>query len=182
MGQYMPLLFIMGFLAAALTPVIVVVNLMARARRKRIRGPWTALAEKLGGQFREGASLTGSSILAKRPDHVVSVRMSVVSVMDAVRTPYYPDGGTFTEVMVHLEPGHPPFVPEGTKTQTFKNHMTVPSLANLGRHAEIFVDPGIARVVLPGACDNFQYLDAAVDSLETLAQHVAAAGPLAPGA
>ena len=184
MASQLPILVLLGLVVVPLVLVIGFVRWRAAARRERIRGPWSSLAHKLGGTFREGAGFTGTSITAQRPTHTVHVRMSLVSVMQAVGRPYYPDGGTYTEVQVELlEPRHPRlFVPEGTKTQTFRDHTRIPSLANLGRQAAIYLDPGMARVVLPGVVDDPAYLDAAVTSLEHLTRIILADGPLAPAA
>lgn len=184
MSKQLPMLVLLGIVVVPIVLVIAFVRWRAAGRRERIRGPWGGLAQKLGGSFHEGAGLTGTSITAARPTHTVRVKMSLVSVMQAMGRPYYPDGGTYTEILVELaDPRHPRlFVPEGTKTQTFRDHTKIPTLANLGRQAAIYLDPGVARVVVPGVVEDAAYLDAAVTSLEHLTRIVLAEGPLPPGA
>lgn len=174
-----PFLLIFGIFVVPIAAVVAFVVLRARARRARLRGPWTALAQRLGGQFFEGSGLTGSSVQAQRGTHFVRVKMTLASAMDAMSTPYYPDGGTFTEVIVDLHPHHPAhYVPSNARTQTFRDHTRVPILARVGAVAQIFVDPRSARIVLPGAVDDFAQLAASAQALEDLTQLVIAAGPM----
>src|SRR5260221_6904955 len=121
-----PLLFLAAILGGPIALVVLVVVWRAKRRRARLRGPWTALAAKLGGQFHEGGGLTGSSLQAQRPTHTVGVRMTLVSVMQARFSPFYPDGGTYTEVLASLLPQAPAAFVSGGKVFTFRDHTRVP--------------------------------------------------------
>jgi len=174
-----PLLFLPAIVIVPIGLIVLVVLLRAKSRREALRGPWSELARRLGGQFVEGSGFTGSSINADRPTHNLQVKMTLVSVMDAASCAYYPDGGTFTEVIVGRAPNQSTrFVPQGTRTQTFVDHTEIPALAHLGEHAKIYLDPTEARIVLPGVSDNLTYLDAAAQSLEGMVAMVMASGPL----
>lgn len=175
----LPFLVFFGIIVVPIALVVLFVVVRASRRRARLRAPWSALAQRLGGQFHEGSGFSGSSIHALRPTHRLSVRMSLVSAMQAATTPYYPDGGTFTEVLVDIFPQVPAlYVPPHAKTQTFRDHMRIPALAHLGPEGMIFVDPKSARIVLPGAIDDFASLAASAQALEDLTHLVMAAGPL----
>jgi hypothetical protein len=179
MEMLVPVLVLGAVVAVPLGLVILFVMARAKARRARLRGPWTALAQKFGGEYFEGSGFTGSSIHAQRPSHSLSVRMTLVSAMQAASGPYYPDGGTYTEVSVQLHPASPSlFIPPNARVQTFVDHQRIPSLAYLGPHARIFLDQKTARIVLPDAVDDLRFLDAAAHSLEELTRMVLAYGPL----
>ncbi len=174
-----PFLFIFAIFVVPIGAIIAFVVLRAQLRRSRLRGPWSALAQRLGGHFIEGSGFSGSAVQAQRPTHRVSVRMTLASAMDAMSTPYYPDGGTFTEVIVDLHPQLPAsYVPPHARTQTFRDHMRIPILAHVGANAQIFVDPKSARIVLPGAVDDYAKLAASAQALEELTQLVMVAGPI----
>ena len=179
MDAILPLLFLAAIVGVPIALVILFVIWRAKARRARLRGPWTALAQKFGGQYFEGSGFSGSSIQAQRPSHSLNVRMTLVSVMQAASGPYYPDGGTYTEVIVQLHHPSPAlFVPPQARVQTFTDHQRIASLAYLGPQARIFLEPKTARIVLPGAVEDFRFLDAAAHSLEELTRMVLTYGPL----
>jgi hypothetical protein len=177
-NQLIPFLFLGAIFGVPLALVVGFVIWRAKRRRARLRGPWTALAQKFGGQFQEGSGLTGSSVWAQRPTHALSVRMTLVSVMDAVGRPFYPDGGTYTEVMVDLSPQQPSLFVMGNDVQTFVDHTRIPALAHLGAQARIFLEPKRARIVFPGVVEEYARLDAAAASLEDLTGLVLRTGPL----
>lgn len=179
MKLLVPILFISAFFVVPLVLLVVFVQWRAKRRMAKLRGPWMGLAQKLGGQFHEGAGFRGTQIHIQRPTHVIDVKMTLVSVMQAASVPYYPDGGTYTEVTLHLFPQMGlSFIPHGAKTQTFVDHTRVPALAHLGHSAVIYLDPQSARIVLPDVVYDAAYLEAAVTSLEQLCQAVANYGPL----
>ncbi|MCA9619871.1 MAG: hypothetical protein KC731_12690 [Myxococcales bacterium] len=176
------LLVAAGFGALFLLPLLgMIVFVQARAKRRmaELRGPWGQLAQRHGGRFLEGAGFTGSQIQIQRQTHAVEVKMTLVSVMTAASVPYYPDGGTFTEVIVHLYPqlGYA-FVPPGVATQELVDHTRVPLLAHLGLQAKIFLDAHSARIVFPGVQMNAALLDTAIQSLESVTGLVMQHGPL----
>ena len=162
MGQLVGLLVIGAIFAVPLVLVVVFVQYRAKRRMERLRGPWMGLAQRLGGQLREGSGFTGTQIHVERPTHAIQVKMTLVSVMTAASVPYYPDGGTFTEVIVGLYPRTGlSFVVPGTRTQRFVDHSRVPALAQVGPSAVIFLDPQQARIVFPGVIYEAAALEAA---------------------
>lgn len=174
-----PFLFLGAFITVPIALVVVFVLVRAGRRRARLRGPWGALAQRIGGELREGSGFTGWSVVAPRPTHAVHVRMTLVSAAEAMSQPYYPDGGTFTEIAAELPWGQPvAFVPPGSKTQTFVDPTRVPALVQLGPSAEIFVDPKIARIVVPGVVEDVGLLEASTRALEELTRLVLSTGPL----
>lgn len=174
-----PLFVIFGFFTIPIVAILLFMFVRARLRRARLRGPWTALAQRLGGQFHEGGGLAGSAIQALRPTYRVSVRTTLASVMDARVKPYYLDGGTYTEVIVDL-PAHSPahYVSPYARTQLFTDPSRVPALSHLGSNARIFVDPKTARIVWPGAIDDYAKLAASAQALEELTHLVMTTGPM----
>lgn len=179
MRMLVPLLVIGAIFAVPLVLIVVFVQARAKKRMERLRGPWMGLAQRLGGQFQEGAGFTGTQILVQRPTHAIQVKMTLVSVMTAASVPYYPDGGTFTEVIVGLYPQNGfTFVPHGTKTQRFVDHTRIPALAHVGPNAVIYLDPLQARIVFHDVVYDAARLEAAVASLEQLSQAVAHHGPM----
>lgn len=179
MKALVPLLFITAIFVVPIVLLVVFVQWRAKQRMGKLRGPWMGLAQKLGGQFREGGGFRGTQIHIQRPNYVVEVKMTLVSVMQAASLPYYPDGGTYTEVLLHLFPQTGlAFVPPGAPTQRFIDHTRVPALAHLGAGAVIYLDTHAARIVLADVVYDPAYLEAAVVSLEQLCQAVAHYGPL----
>jgi hypothetical protein len=177
------LLVIVGAFAAIIVVpialVIVVVRVRASRRRARLREPWGELARRIHGQLREGSGFEGSMVYAARDTHSLRVAMKLVSVAEAMGVPYYPDGGTFTEIIAELPWQYPAsFVPHGSRTQTFADPRRVPSLAQLGPGAEIFIDPKVARIVVPGVVEDVDKLTASARALDELTQLVFATGPL----
>ena len=179
MRSLIPLLVIGAIFAVPLVLLVVFVQARAKKRMEHLRGPWMGLAQRLGGQFQEGAGFTGTQIHVQRPTHVIQVKMTLVSVMTAASVPYYPDGGTFTEVIIGLYPQTGlSFVPQGTRTQRFVDHTRIPALAHIGPNAVIYLDPQQARIVFDGVIYDAAALEAAVTSLEQLSQMVAHYGPM----
>lgn len=182
-AQTQGLLFIVavfgGIIVVPVGLVIAFVLLRARMNRARLREPWGALAQKIGGQLREGSGFSGSSIVAPRPTHSVQVRMKVVSAMEASSGPYYSDGGTYTEILSELSWQHSAlFVAPNVNTQTFRDRTRVPTLQALGPEAAIYVDPKVARIVVPGVVDDVNKLEASARALEELTWMVLQNGPL----
>lgn len=179
MRMLVPLLVIGVIFAVPLGLLIVFVKARANKRMDRLRGPWLGLAQKLGGQFQEGSGFTGTQIHVQRPTHVIQVKFTLVSVMTAASVPYYPDGGTFTEVIAGLYPQSGfSFIPQGTKTQRFVDHSRIPALAHVGPNAVIYLDPLQARIVFDDVIYDPARLEAAVTSLEQLSHAVTHHGPM----
>ncbi|AKF07528.1 hypothetical protein [Sandaracinus amylolyticus] len=183
MRELIPLLFLGAFVAVPIALVVAFVQLRAKARRAAQEGPWSALAQQLGGRFE------GGRIFVDRGAYQLTLDTKLVSVMQAASTPYYPDGGTFTEARVAFDPRgttailpSPDAVPLKLELHELSRIPALATLAELTRlpaGTRVFLGAKDARVVMHGAIVDASVIGAAMRSLDTLAQGVSASGPLA---
>ncbi|MBL9109175.1 MAG: hypothetical protein JNM74_07890 [Myxococcales bacterium] len=99
MREALPLLGVSLFFLLAIGGVIAVVVAMNGNQRKLQAASWQAFAERYGGQFRPGSgAFGGNEIRFPLPHTHVVVRTVMVSAMEAVGSPIFSDGGTYTLV------------------------------------------------------------------------------------
>jgi len=94
-------IFFAGIAVILLVPtaLIAFVVMNGKADRQRQMNAWQTFAARLGGHFVPGSgAFSGHRMTIPRPHALVVIETVMVSVMDAVRSPYFPDGGTFTVV------------------------------------------------------------------------------------
>ncbi|UJR79891.1 hypothetical protein [Sandaracinus amylolyticus] len=183
MRELIPILFLGAFVAVPIALVVAFVQLRAKARRAAQEGPWSALAQQLGGRFE------GGRIFVDRGAYQLTLDTKLVSVMQAASSPWYPDGGTFTEARVAFDPrGATSILPSPDNVPLRLSLDELPripalaalsELAQLPRDARLFFGPKEARVVLHGAIVDANVIGAAMRSLDALAQGVSTSGPLA---
>src|SRR5258706_15924234 len=154
------------------------VSWRSRVRAERQRGPWTAVAQKLGGKFTPAPGFFGGNrIEIPRPHAQVVLETAVISRIEAFATTYHPDGGTYTHARAAYAGGDGPML----KLSQFElDHEPlcagIPSARGIPAEARIFSRPHEVIVVMPGAVIDTAALEAAAEFVSTVAERVAAAG------
>ncbi len=153
--------------------IIAFVVIRANKRKAARIGPWTALAQNHGGTF------DGDRVILTRPDHRVVLEVKLVSVMQAASGPYYPDGGTFTQATMQVDPQQLQVATTGP-ARVDSNELTsmVPGVAALPVMARVILAPHEATVVLDGSVVDPQALEQTFQALEAIRQTAAQNGPL----
>lgn len=153
--------------------LIAFVVIRANARKAARVGPWTALAQNHGGTF------DGDRVILTRQDHRVVLEVKLVSVMQAAGGPYYPDGGTFTQATLQVDPQRLQVATSGPALVVPADLMRmVPGVNALPPAARVILAPHEATVVLPGSVVELQTLDRSFHALESIRQTAAQNGPL----
>ncbi len=170
---------ILALLFIAATPVAVILFIAQRtkARKAALEAPWSNLASTYGGQF------DGKQVLVDRGSWKMTLKMDVVSVMQAAGSPYYSDGGTFTVAALWFDPNSEKSIATGDTS--FKPGQVMnkdalasaPALADLTAQAPVFLASKEAKVVFDGAVGD-QRVETAFHGLEQLAQHVMTHGAI----
>jgi hypothetical protein len=104
--------------------------------------------------------------------------------MQAAGSPFYPDGGTYTEARLEIDPRAGLQVaavtkPERVLTQELASKLGQSPLSALPPDARVVLGAQGAAVVLPGAVSDARALGAAFGGLEAILQYVRERGPLA---
>jgi hypothetical protein len=166
-----------GFFVLPIGLIVLFVQMRAKSRRQMLEGPWTALAQQFGGQ------LQGERVLVSRDAYQLTLDMRLVSVMQAVGSPYYSDGGTYTEARLELDPRGAHRVATSPRAVRL-SPAEIPRvlgdspLAHLPPGTRIVLADREARVVLPGAVGDMRAIGTAFAGLETLAKQVSTHGPV----
>lgn len=171
------LAFVFFVLPVAL--LVLFVNARAKARREMLAGPWSALAQQFGGR------LEGERVLVARDAYQLMLCMELVSVMQAVGSPYYSDGGTYTEARLAIDPrADLRLVPTPVRLDAAQAARALPAspLAQLPPGARVVIGERDARVVFHGAVGDLRAIGSAFAGLEALVARVRAEGPLAVAA
>src|SRR5687767_7388382 len=93
-------------------PLLLVVAFVAQRNQKRRivqARSWGAVAVHYGGTFIKGSGLFGGHRLVfDRPYGRITIETQMVSVVDAIRSPYHNDGGTFAHARAAFAGGRGP--------------------------------------------------------------------------
>jgi hypothetical protein len=157
--------------------LVLFVQMRAKARRAMLEGPWSAVARQFGGR------LDGERVLVARDVYQMTLHMQLVSVMQAVGSPYYSDGGTYTEARLYLDPRTDLRIASIDRPHRL-SAVQIPAmlhdspLAHLPPEARVVLAGREARVVFPGAVADPHRIATALAGLQALAERVRAQGPL----
>lgn len=172
-------LVLVGIAVAAvglpLAAIVAFVMLRAKSRESKLAEPWGRLAEEWGGQF------AGKRITCRRDDHHLTVEMVLVSVVQATRSPYYPDGGTFTKIRLAIDPNGSARISDSPAAQVDATELSemVPAFESLPADVRVILGPTEAVVVLPGAETHTGRLSKVAGALAAVEQYARENGPFA---
>lgn len=169
MGEALPLLGVSLFFLLAIGGVVAVVVTMNGQSRKHQTAIWQAFAQRYGGLFRAGSGAFGGNEIrfALAHTHVV-VRTTMVSVMEAIGSPYFSDGGTYTLVSgAHPHRGGPTLKVQGPMARTLPGAVGEAG-AHLPPGAVVVSSATEATVVFPGAVMNEHVLWAGLSVVAAL--------------
>jgi len=152
-----------------------------KSQQARVAGPWSALAQHFGGR------LDGKRVLVTRESYQMTLDLTGVSIAQAIGSPYYSDGGTYTEARLWLDPRTDLRVlasehPLRVRPDQISSLMQASPLAHLPPGTRVVLSPREARVVFRGAVADSNALGAAFAGLSALAEQVRARGPVMVGA
>ena len=166
-------LFIALIFIVPIGGIIAFVVLRANNRKAERAGPWGALAQNHGGYF------DGDRVTLTRPDHRIVLEVKLVSVMQAASGPYYPDGGTFTQATMQVDPQQLQVATVGpARVDPAQLVQLVPGVNAMPAHARVILAPHEATVVLDGSVIDLQALEQTFRGLEAIRQAAAQHGAL----
>lgn len=162
-----------AIVGAPVIAVVAFVRARARAREARLAGPWSEIASRWGGSY------APRRVFCDRGDHQLTLEMVLVSVMQAVGNPWYPDGGTFTKMRLALDPRGPSRISDGPPARVDPTEVAarVAAVGALPEGARLVLGEREAGVVLAGTVADVAILDAAARALEAIRESAAANGP-----
>jgi hypothetical protein len=166
-------MFVLVFFVLPIGGVVLFVQLRNKARLAMLEGPWSALAQQFGGR------LEGERVVIRRDAYQMVLVLQGVSVMQAVGSPYYADGGTYTEARLYVDPQSGLTLvdqPFALRPAQVVHVLGETAFAQLPAHARVVVGPREARVVLAGAIGDAHALGAAFAGLQALAESARARG------
>ena len=140
--------------------------LMRNEARKNARAAiWAPFAEELGGTFQD------DTIQASKDGYSLTINTAIVSVAQAMSSPYYPDGGTFTLATLA---GDVKFSEVVAPTAV---HNPDAFTSALPRASHLVIGANGATVVMHGSVIDTTDLKAAVAALETMHRKASSEGP-----
>lgn len=181
-GMEIVILGMFGSTLLVVALVVVFVVLRNSSRRKSQGAAWQSFAQKYGGQFAGGqGAFSGNRILFAQPHTRILVETTMVSVMQAAGSPYFPDGGTFTVIKgAHPTSGGPMIRCDSREAAAAMPPQAAQACAMLPPGTIVFSSPAEAVVVLRGAVEQEQPLWAALTVVSALTAANAAAGAQNP--
>lgn len=153
--------------------VIVFIRWRTKARRALLAAPWRALAERWSGGFAD------DRVRIARPNWNMGVTLELASIADARLGPYYPDGGTFTVARLDVDPSAGVTLAERRQRVNLEGlRQHVAAAADVPNSATLTVGPREAVIALAGPVGEPAILQAALATLEAIAQAAQQGSPL----